>query len=546
MEEPNQIKPVPVWQRYLPLGLSLLYAVVLVLVAPFHGVFSEWSGVAEWFSGKELVSGAGYHGWSSDFYPPLYPLLMGVVGLTTNGFLAGKIISIACASLLLWVAYFLAGELCPIPNAGFWTQVFVALSPLLVQEALQADNHMLEALLFNCGLLLFLRFSKLPRPGPLFLAGTVCALAGLTRYTSYVLALLPVSFWVLGKVGRRLTCTAAFWTGFVLVSAPWWIYNARYHGSPLYNLNYLNVWTGIIGRDTNSLQVLWRSLGVLGNGGMGEIIRHHSAAYARNVLSNLFRSIDVLIESAGVLALLIVPGFLEWVLTLKPSKSIPVCAVLAASMFAVSQAYVNSYYLMQWIVVAVVVAVAFLLNYLQRAAERFPGVTRWRLRPIALGFLLIYGTVLWTRPLKTYRREAFTYHALLESSEVTRALKEYDPGLQSKVVMALDPARAYYAGSKYLETPFEYVGPVEGLVSYQGVSPRLRKYAAKFPSNMDEGNLRADYLVYTRPPDNLQDLHDPVQFAFLMDPASPEVPKNFKPVYRSSNVVVYQILGREH
>jgi hypothetical protein len=126
--------------------------------------------------------------------------------------------------------------------------------------------------------------------------------------------------------------------------------------------------------------------------------------------------------------------------------------------------------------------------------------------------------------------------------EIAAAMRKYDPEIKSKVIMALDPTRAYYVGAKYLATPFEYAGSVEGLVRYNDVSPRLRHYAPKYPSNMDEANLRADYLVYTRPDQTrLGELHDSLQFAFLMDPTSDSIPRNFKPIYQSIDAVVYEV-----
>ena len=130
------------------LCVPLVYALTLLVLARAHGIFSEWTGVMEFFSGKELVAGGGYHGWASHLYPPLFSLLIGAGGLFGSGFFAGKVISILSASLLLLIAHELANEL--YGNAGFWTQIYLALSPLYLQESLQADNHMLEALLLPC------------------------------------------------------------------------------------------------------------------------------------------------------------------------------------------------------------------------------------------------------------------------------------------------------------------------------------------------------------------------------------------------------------
>lgn len=526
--------------RYQPVCVSVLCAVVYLLLSPSHRVFDEWTGVMELFSGRELVSGAGYHGWASGFYPPLFSLVYGVGSLFGDGFVAGKVISVLSASLLLWVAFRLAGELGMDKAIRLLAQLFLALSPLFFQEALQADNHMFEALLFNSGLLLFLRGTKTPLPSRLFWAGVVCGLAGLTRYTSYVLILLPFSLFVFRDLNRRAVLAGSFLIGFVLVSTPWWAYNGWYNGSGFYNLNYLNVWTGIVGRDTNSLHVIWRSLANQSVTGLGDILRHHTKAYAHHVFGNLFQCADLLIGSAGALALLVVPGILDSLLRLNPKQSLVVFGVLGASVFAVAQAYINPYYLLQWTPLMVVVSVAFLTSYLRSLEERFGDFRAWHGGRLVIGGVLAFGLLLCWRPLKAYYAEPAPYHWLSDIDQVTMALQKHDPNLKSKVVMAVDPARAYYAGSRYLETPFEYVGTIDGLVCYRGISPRLRHYAAKYPSGMDEANLKADYLVYTST-DDLHQLHDPPQFDFLMDPASDRIPRNFRLIYRSISTVVYEV-----
>jgi hypothetical protein len=144
--------------------------------------------------------------------------------------------------------------------------------------------------------------------------------------------------------------------------------------------------------------------------------------------------------------------------------------------------------------------------------------------------------------LKEYRDEPLTDRPLVHLDEITRALKNHDPDIGSKVIMAIDPARAYYAGAKYLATPFEYAGSVDGLVDYKGISQRMRHYAPKYPSSMDESSLRADYLVYTRLDEsNPWQPQDSAQFAFLLDAKSSQIPSNFRPIYQSPEAVVYEV-----
>jgi hypothetical protein len=249
-----------------------------------------------------------------------------------------------------------------------------------------------------------------------------------------------------------------------------------------------------------------------------------------------------MVGSAGALAFLVVPGVLESLFSLRPNQLLATLGVLAASILIVSQAYLNSYYLLPWIVLTVAVSVVFLLDYVRRLESKFPSFHTIHGSRLAMSLILIGGALMCARVLRAYHNEPASYRSLVDAEEITLALKGHDPKIASKVIMSLDPARAYYAGAKYLATPFEYTGSVDGLVYYKDVSPRLRHYAPKYPSDMDESNLKADYLVYTRPQeDRYWELHDPPQFSFLMDPKSDRIPGNFKPIYQSTNAVVYEV-----
>jgi hypothetical protein len=202
--------------------------------------------------------------------------------------------------------------------------------------------------------------------------------------------------------------------------------------------------------------------------------------------------------------------------------------------------------LMPWALGLVVVCVGFPLRYLERLERKFPEIQRYHATQIALGVLIAVNLFLCVRTLRAYQREPETYSALVDARPITLALQKHDHDLQSKVIMAVDPARAYYARAKYLATPFDYSGDAEGLVTYEGVSERLRHYAPKYPSNMDEGSLRADYLIYVRPNlDRPWELHDPARFMFLMDPNSDRLPRNFKLVYKSPDAVVYEVVRNQ-
>jgi hypothetical protein len=118
-------------------------------------------------------------------------------------------------------------------------------------------------------------------------------------------------------------------------------------------------------------------------------------------------------------------------------------------------------------------------------------------------------------------------------------LVDHDPAIATKYIMAVHPARAYYAGARYLSIPTFYDGPLDGIVSYEGLPERVKTYAPKYPTTTPDSDLKADYLIYdTSCKGSLP------QFSFLLDEESTQIPANFKRLYKSSDVAVYEIERR--
>jgi hypothetical protein len=134
------------------LWVPLFYAIALLVISPTHKYFIEWGGVMQYFAGKEIVTGLGYHGWTSHFWPPLFSILIGLFSTVFSGFVAGKLISIVAGSILLYVAYDLANTLSDKKNTGLLVQLFIIVCPLYFLQSLLAHNHMLDSLLFIMGL----------------------------------------------------------------------------------------------------------------------------------------------------------------------------------------------------------------------------------------------------------------------------------------------------------------------------------------------------------------------------------------------------------
>jgi 4-amino-4-deoxy-L-arabinose transferase-like glycosyltransferase len=528
-------------RRFPGIWIPIAYAIVLVILSQFHSVFDEWGGVMQLFSGRGILAGMGYRGWASYFWPPLFSFLIAVGSLIVPGFVAGKLISILSASALLLVAFHFAQELSHRREIGWWAQVFVLLSPIYVYNSLLAHNHMLDALLFVTGLYLFLRSLRDPRPGKLLVVGLVCGLAGLTRYTSYVLLALPFFlFFIKPGFWRAIRLGVAFWVGFAAISLPWWYANTVSNGSPLYSLEYLNICTSIVAHNPGTNQSLWwcadQNLK-----GITDLVTTYPLEYVKNIAKNVFQSAKLLVTYGGVLLPFVLPAFFESVFVIEPKHWIAVFGTLALGVALVSQAFVNEWYLLGSIVPIIIITAIFVLQYLGRAMEEYPILGKYHVRQLFLALLVVGGLALTGNRLVNLFKDDRDYLLLGDVEGVTQALKEHDPDLGSKVVMANDPGRAYYAGSKYLVTPEEYEGTVEAMVSYEGIRESVRNYAPKYPPSMAQSQLKADYLVYFGTPDIWRGPRELPQFSFLLDPQSDEIPSNFELVYQAPNVVAYEI-----
>ena len=143
--------------RYHSTWIPLLFLLVVLFASYFHDTFEEWDGVMQFFAGKEIVTGFGYNGWTSHFWPPLYSLLIGLGALLMPGFQAAKAISIIASVATLLIAYHFAFELSGNKKVGLLTQLFLFLNPLFIVSAMQAENHMIDTLFFVSATFLLLR-----------------------------------------------------------------------------------------------------------------------------------------------------------------------------------------------------------------------------------------------------------------------------------------------------------------------------------------------------------------------------------------------------
>ncbi|MBN1477760.1 glycosyltransferase family 39 protein [Candidatus Sumerlaeota bacterium] len=215
---------------WLTLGLLLAFGMRLHLL-PFHWVSAADQGrylaQAEnirrgnwtWSSEYDIV-GANTAGLTQ-FNPPLYPVVTGLVGLATGEVeIAGTVVSMAAGLLIVITAGLLATCLAG-PTAGLLASLAVALHPLLINfSANRYSDITFLSLLLGALAVLTCCFDR-PTRHHLITAGVLWGLASLTRTEGVILFAIAVIFSLF-----TLRVRSASWLllGFLSVTSPLWIW----------------------------------------------------------------------------------------------------------------------------------------------------------------------------------------------------------------------------------------------------------------------------------------------------------------------------------
>ncbi|MHB8994503.1 MAG: ArnT family glycosyltransferase [Armatimonadota bacterium] len=530
--------------RLLPLAVPLVFLAVGLALASQHTILEEWDGALHIFAARELAQGAGYTGWASHFWPPLFPLLILALSPLMTAFAAGKLISVLAAALLLLVSYYLAVELSGSRKVALASQLLLATNPLFVGASFQCENHMLDSLLYVSTILLLivsLRKGKMRW----FLAAGVCAgLAGLSRYTSMslipagVLAILwltrpRANHFLTGR--RRLAACGTFVLGFLIIQAPWFYLNYRATGSVVGTWQYLNIGLSVMPRVWPITRVQWWWLYQSQIHSIGDIIAASRLEYLANFAATLRAAVVMVLHDNGWLGLPGLAGVLALPWLMARRKALAgrwMAPVIAAICYValVCQAFVFGEVFLSFSVLLGITA----LLLLRRLAHLAPAPVQTGAVAFVLLALLAGNVAHSNRNTLQYLHNVADDGALTKTAEITRVLQS-DPQIGSRYLMTLHGARAYYAGSRYMCIPlyFQNDDPA-ALVTYGGLTEAVRRWAPRHPFRPMVD--RADYLVFDEAAQ-----HYLPQFAYLLDPATKRVPKTWKAIYAAPGVVVWRV-----
>jgi hypothetical protein len=287
-------------QFILPVLICLVHFSLLAYLARQHpfGTYATETDFYHYFAPDAERLGSGQFP-TNTFQGPGYPAVLAVlaklVGQQAELFTVGKWLSVVCAVLVGWLAFVLFARLW-----GFWVgvgaQLLVAASGEFPQFSINATTDVFFLALCLATLAVFTN-ERLAVQWRVGLAAALAAASYLTRYNGLFLVVACLAGLLLFNLFEltwraRLQQAALFVGIFVLVALPWFYYNAKRHGSPLYNTNYLNMATefypelvrGEVNQDaTRALEERFRSF--------GDVLRYDPARLLKRYPANLWESL---------------------------------------------------------------------------------------------------------------------------------------------------------------------------------------------------------------------------------------------------------------
>jgi hypothetical protein len=271
-----------------------------------------------------------------------------------------------------------------------------------------------------------------------------------------------------------------------------------------------------------------------------DIILQRPGAYLANLSRNIVKSIYLIVVKSQLTGIVCLASLVFLVysqyrsqrtLLLRDRIFLPVLITLLCYILQVSQAFVFDEVFISWLVLVVIYG-TFAMYRLSLGARPF----RRSFRPVMLSIIVLaigFDVCYTNWRLNHYMADT---KGMEENKQIVAAIKARETNIGRKVVMTIHPARAYYAGSAYIMLPPYYEGDLNGLVTYQGMSFKVRDHAPRFPSTINVNDLKVDYLIYDK-----WAAKSLPQFSFLLSKNSPRIPANFQLVYLSQSAAVYKI-----
>ena len=522
-------------RRLIPAIIPGGFFAVAATIAAFHPLFREFDGLMQWGSGRTVIRDGIYGGWASHFWPPLYSTLTGLLNLVVDGIWAARLVSLFSATAMLGVVYSFTKEVSGSPRAAVMAQTLVAVNPLFLQNAFQAQNHMLDAFLYVAAVWLLIRGIRAPSAGRMAGAGIVAGLAVMARYQSAVIVVpAGIALLVVAARSRRgIGYGLMYVTGMAVAVTPWVLQNWAMNGSPIATWQHLNIGSAFLDPDRSSGRWWWLRQSYYDS--LKDVLTADPDGYWRNVRRNLADSGKNLLASAGIAAPLVPLGVITGRRGAGRDTWWLVVGSVALFVALISQAFTRDYLFLSSSTLFIIIGTAWLATRWERLAlkRQFRHAPAWLL----LAPMLLSGAGLSAMETRAYFH---TYNPSITVDAIAAgAALRAEPGIATKRVMAIHPIYAYEAGSRYVMTPLWYPGSILQFVRYELVRPRIKRYAPRIPATMKDDELGADYLVV-----NTGLIQALPQFQGLLTPDK-GYPSAWEITYRSPVAVVYRIPSAE-
>ena len=454
--------------------VPFLLLLILLFVSPYHDTWEEWDGVMQYFAGQEIISGQGYTGWASLFWPPGYPIILGVLSPFISGFVAGKGISIICAIVFIWLVYEFSMHITQDTNIAIASQVFTITISLFFLSSIMAQSHMLSATLFFASIVAFLKAEEKQDRNWFFLTGLLIGLAGLIRYENYIL-ILAMGIYLLFKAKDNWKKLIYLLIGFILISSPWWIYNTIENGSPIYNAQYLNVGNGIYEtKGMNTDEWWWNDCAEYDS--LNTLILNNPLDFLHNMAINLISIVSIILSISFVLLF----GLCEVAKNRSKYLFLILCFILFC--LFVSIAFIVPRLFLGWIGIIAVLTIKFV----KETSKNY-------FIPTFLLILCIMAVLTYLEVSDYLKYDDIDSAQLSKYREIVELLKT-DPNIKDKYVVSTHPAFAYYSGSKYAMLPQYFEGDFRDLENYN-FPEEIIKANPSYPSNE---RIIADYVIFQK------------------------------------------------
>ncbi|MBI4843150.1 MAG: glycosyltransferase family 39 protein [Nitrospirae bacterium] len=216
--------------------LGIFLRAILFMQVSYSGI----DGASMMRLGMNLVASGRYsfgenYNWGI-FFPPAYPLFVGLTNLITGDILfSGKIVSLLSSTLVIFFFYLIGREICD-EEAGLFAAFAFSIHPFILETSVKVETE--SFFLFTLAVSVYLFMLTFKRRDFILyvLLGLFAGLSYLTRPEGVILALLPAvsSFsFDLKKSRQNFSRAAASLAVFIIVASPYILFLKKETGKYL-------------------------------------------------------------------------------------------------------------------------------------------------------------------------------------------------------------------------------------------------------------------------------------------------------------------------